>query len=512
MSLNFRNVRYDISSGIVVFLVALPLCLGIGLASTGRPDLIFSGVIAGIVGGICVGSLSGSTLGVAGPAAGLVVIVLSALETLGNFEAFLLAVFLAGVFQLFAGFLKAGIIASYFPSSVIKGMLAAIGITLILKEIPHAVGYDRDFMGDFALDQQDGHNTFSELYYALNYVSPGAIAISIISIALLIFLDSPIVKRIGLLRFLPGALVVVLTGIALNVFFKSYAPAWAIEGEHLVKLPVADSAGMFVTFFRMPDFSALANPDVYVIAITLAIVASIETLLSVDATDKLDPERRNTDTNRELKAQGVGNIISGLIGGLPITQVIVRSSANINAGAKTKFSAIFHGVLLLFSAVLIPSVINLIPLATLAAILLLLGYKLAKVDLFRTMYRLGWDQFIPFIATVVGILATDLLKGIGIGMAFAVFYILRDNFRHSYYYKKNGNIVKLQLSEEVSFLNKASIQMRLNALPPGSKVIIDGSQSINIDHDVLEIIQDFKQFRAPSKKIEVETVGIDGLT
>jgi MFS superfamily sulfate permease-like transporter len=512
MSFSFRNIKDDLSASVVVFLVALPLCLGLGLASTGRPDLVFSGIIAGIIGGIIVGYMSGSPLGVSGPAAGLVVIVFDALDTLGTFEGLLLAVFLSGLIQLIAGFLKAGIIGYYFPSSVIKGMLAAIGLTLILKEIPHALGYDKDFIGDFALKQPDGHNTFSELYYALIYNSPGAIVISIVSVALLILFEKPFMKAIGMFKLLPGALFVVLTGIVINLLFGWLYPAWRLGGEHLVQLPVAASAPEFVSFFRLPDFSYLSNPQVYVIAFTLAIVASLETLLCVEATDKLDPKKRNTPTNKELKAQGVGNMISGLIGGLPITQVIVRSSANINAGAKSKLSSILHGAILLLSAIFIPRFLNQIPLATLAAILLMVGYKLSRISLYKTMYRIGWDQFIPFIATVAGILATDLLKGIAIGMVFAIFFILRKNYRHSYYYKKEvdheGEVVQMRLSEEVTFLNKASIQMSLEQLPANSKIVIDGSHSIEIDHDVLELIEDFRKHTAPGKNIKVETVGI----
>jgi MFS superfamily sulfate permease-like transporter len=508
----FKNIKHDLSSSLVVFLVALPLCLGLGLASTGRPDLVFSGIIAGMVGGIIVGAFSGSAVGVSGPAAGLVVIVLTALETLGSFEALLLAIFLAGVVQCTAGFLKAGIIGYYFPSSVIKGMLAAIGLTLILKEIPHALGYDKDFIGDFALKQSDGHNTFSELYYAFVYNSPGAILISVLSIGLLILFDKPFVKSISLFKFLPGALFVVLLGVGLNQLFLTSMPDWALSGEHLVQLPIASSAPEFVSFFRLPDFSALSNPQVYIVAITLALVASLETLLCVEATDKLDPYKRNTPTNQELKAQGLGNMISGLIGGLPITQVIVRSSANISAGARSKMSAIFHGVILLLSAILFPRFLNLIPLASLAAILLMVGYKLSKLSLYRTMYRLGWEQFIPFIATVVAILSTDLLKGIGIGMGVAIFYILRKNYRHSYHYKKESNhqgeVITLRLSEEVTFLNKASIQASLDNIPKGSKVVIDGSHSVHIDYDVLEIIHEFKAHAAQERDVIVETIAI----
>jgi len=507
-----RNIKGDLSASLVVFLVALPLCLGIGLASTGRTDLVFAGIIAGIVGGIVVGALSGSHVGVSGPAAGLVVIVLGALNTLGSFQALLLAIVLAGILQVIAGFARAGIIAYYFPSSVIKGMLAAIGLTLILKEIPHALGYDKDFIGDFALTQSDGHNTFSELYYAFIYNSSGAILISLVSLALLILFERPFIKKISIFKFLPGPLFVVLAGIGINALLKSVYPAWAIADEHLVQLPVASSLPEFTSFFSLPDFSALTNPDVYVIAITIAIVASIETLLCVEATDKLDPYKRNTPSNQELKAQGVGNIISGMIGGLPITQVIVRSSANINAGGKTKISTIMHGVILLISAILIPRYLNLIPLASLAAILLVVGYKLSKLSLYKTMYKLGWEQFLPFIITIVAILATDLLKGIAIGMVFAIFFILRKNYRHAYYFKKeneNGqDLITIRLSEEITFLNKASIQLSLDELPSNSKVLIDGSHSVAIDYDVLEIIQDFKKTAAPQRNIQVETKGI----
>ncbi|MCE6990432.1 SulP family inorganic anion transporter [Dyadobacter sp. CY323] len=519
MSLNknniLSNIKYDFPSGLVVYLVALPLCLGIALASTGRSDLLFSGIIAGVIGGIVVGSISGSSLGVAGPAAGLVVIVLNALDTLGSFEAFLLAVVLAGMLQVVAGFLNAGIIGYYFPSSVIKGMLAAIGITLILKEIPHALGYDADFMGDEAFDQKDGQNTFTELLNAVKYSSIGAIVISAISLGLLILFDRPFMKKIQLFRFIPGALFVVMIGILLNIAFAALIPAWQLSGGHLVQLPVASSASEFLTFFKTPDFSAFGRVEVYTVAVTLAIVASLETLLSVEATDKLDPFKRNTPTNRELIAQGMGNISSGLIGGLPITQVIVRSSANIDSGGRTRMSTIVHGSILLLSAVFIPHLLNFIPLASLAAILLMVGYKLSKFSLYKGMYSLGREQFIPFIVTIVAILSTDLLKGIGIGMVVAIYFILRKNYQHSYHYIKeqhrDGDVITLILSEEVTFLNKGSISATLDKLPDGSTVVIDGSKSLNIDYDVLEIIQDFKKHSAPLRNITVQTKGINNV-
>ncbi len=509
-SFHFRGIKDDLSASMVVFLVALPLCLGIGLASTGRPDLVFSGIIAGIIGGIVVGFASGSSVGVSGPAAGLVVIVLTAIETLGSFEALLLATLLAGIIQLAGGFLRAGIIGYYFPSSVIKGMLAAIGLTLVLKEIPHALGYDQDYMGDFALSQPDGHNTFSEIYYALGAISPGAVIISVVSLAMLIAFDRPFLKRFAVFKFLPGALFVVASGILLNILFQYARPEWSLAGEHLVQLPIASSAGEFISFFRLPDFSALANPQVYVVAVTMALVASLETLLCVEATDKLDPLKRNTPTNRELKAQGIGNMVSGLIGGLPITQVIVRSSANINAGGRNKLSAILHGVILLVAALFIPRLLNLIPLASLAAILLMVGYKLSNLTLYRSMFRLGHEQFIPFIVTVGAILATDLLKGIVIGMMVAIFYILRKNYKHSYHYKKEKNLqretITLRMSEEVTFLNKARIQSTLDQISNDSHVVLDLSHSVHIDHDVLEIIHDFRAYGAPQRNITVDVV------
>jgi carbonic anhydrase len=319
-------------------------------------------------------------------------------------------------------------------------------------------------------------------------------------------------KKIQLFKFLPGALFVVLVGMLVNFLFTIWSPELVMTGKHLVQLPVANSPSEFFSFFKSPDFAAITNPDVYLIAFTLAIVASLETLLSVEATDKLDPHKRNTPTNRELQAQGVGNMVSGLIGGLPVTQVIIRSSANINSGGKTKMATITHGAILLLSAILIPLYLNLIPLASLAVILLVVGYKLAKPSLFKAMYKLGWNQFLPFIITIGAILSTDLLKGIAIGMVVAIYFILRENYKYSYHYKtekKEGKeTVTITLSEEVTFLNKGSIQLTLNHVPANSTLIIDGTNSRNIDYDVLEIIQDFQNFGATQKNIQVQTLGI----
>jgi len=504
----FKEIKSDLPASIVVFFVAVPLCLGIALAS-GAP--LFSGIIAGIVGGIIVGIASGSSLGVSGPAAGLAVIVLTSIATLGSWPAFLLAVVLAGFIQLALGFAKAGFIAYFFPSSVIKGMLTGIGLLIILKQIPHALGWDKDAEGDDAFLQADGQNTFSEIAQALDFITPGAVLIAAISLGLLILWDSVLTKKHKIFQLIQGPIVVVILGIVMNYLFKSGTLDFSLADDQVVRLPVANNLTEFFNQFTLPDFSAITNVEVWKIAIVLAIVASLETLLSVEATDKMDPNKRITPTNRELKAQGLGNIFSGLIGGLPVTQVIVRSSANITFGGKTKLSAILHGIFLLISAITIASVLNMIPLASLAAVLLMVGYKLAKPELFKKMYKLGWEQFIPFVATVIGILLTDLLKGITIGMLFGIFYTLRHSFRNSHYMKETvtseeGHAVHhLVLAEEVSFFNKASVIKELEEIPENSKVIIDCSNSKSIAYDVVELIRDFKS-NAKTKNIAVETI------
>ncbi len=510
-ALSFEYIKNDLPAGLVVFLVALPLCLGIALAS-GAP--LFSGIISGIVGGTVVAFASGSALSVSGPAAGLTVIVINAITQLGGYEVFLLAVVLAGLIQIALGFLKAGIVGYYFPSSVIKGMLTAIGIILILKQIPHALGYDKDNEGDFDFIQIDGQNTFSELLNSINYIHPGALIISLISLIILILWERPVLKKYFFFKFVPGALIVVITGVLVNEGFKKFYALFALEGEELVQLPVADSAAGFITHFTLPDFTALGNYNVYMVAITIAIIASLESLLSIEAADKLDPYKRSTPTNRELKAQGLGNIVSGLIGGLPLTAVIVRSSANINAGGKTKFSAIFHGLFLLVSIIGFAPLLNKIPLACLAAVLLVVGYKLAKISLFTSMFKLGWEQFLPFIITVIAIQFSDLLKGIAAGMVVSAFIILRNNYKSAYTFHKkekdDGLIDKIiiQLAEDVSFLNKGSIALTLEHLSEGAHVVIDGSKSRNIDMDVIEIIHDFKDNTAVLKNITVELKNI----
>jgi SulP family sulfate permease len=504
----FKELKSDLPASIVVFFVAVPLCLGIALAS-GAP--LFSGIIAGIVGGIIVGMASGSALGVSGPAAGLAVIVLTSIATLGSWPAFLLAVVIAGVIQLAMGFAKAGFIAYFFPSSVIKGMLTGIGLLIVLKQIPHALGYDKDTEGDDAFLQADGENTFSALASAFEWLTPGAILIASISIAILILWDTVLTKKHKIFQLIQGPIVVVILGIVMNYLFQNGILNFSLASDQVVQLPVAENFSQFLTQFTFPDFTQLTNPEIYKIAIVMAIVASLETLLCVEATDKIDPFKRVTPTNRELKAQGLGNILSGMIGGLPITQVIVRSSANISFGGKTKMSAILHGVFLLISAITIAGLLNMIPLASLAAILIMVGYKLAKPELFKQMYKLGWEQFIPFVATVVAILLTDLLKGITIGLLFGIFYTLRHSYRNSHHLQSNTStengqkVYHLELAEEVSFFNKASVLKVLDEIPADSKVIIDCTKSKSIAHDVIELIVNYRT-NAKTKNIKVETI------
>jgi MFS superfamily sulfate permease-like transporter len=505
----FGNIRHDLPASIVVFFVALPLCLGIALAS-GAP--LFAGVIAGIVGGIVVGIASGSQLGVSGPAAGLSVIVLGAIAALNSWEAFLLSVVLAGMLQLAMGYLKLGIIAYYFPVSVIKGMLTGIGVIIILKQIPHALGYDLDYEGNEAFRIGD-ENTFSMLQTAFERISPAALLISVLSLAILLLWEVMLINRYKIFTWLQGPLVAVAVSILLTNLFQNGTLPFTLSHEHLVNIPVASSIPDFFGQFSLPDFSQLSNPEVYATAVLLAIIASLETLLCVEATDKLDPTKSVTPANRELKAQGLGNMISGLIGGLPVTQVIVRSTANITFGARTKLSTILHGFFLLACAISIPEILNMIPLATLACILFVVGYKLAKPSLFSAMYRLGWDQFIPFMATVIGIVFTDLLKGIGIGLAVSVFYLLKNHYKNAYSLlhlpeESNGKpAYKMVLAEEVTFLNKGSILKTLNELAEGSTVIIDASKSKVIDHDVIEVIRDFT-VNANKRSIQVSLTGL----
>jgi MFS superfamily sulfate permease-like transporter len=496
-----KNIRKDLPASIVVFLVALPLCLGIALAS-GAP--LFAGLLTGIIGGIVVSAISGSQLSVSGPAAGLTVIVLGAIASLGSYQAFLLAVVLAGVMQIVLGFLKAGTIANYFPSAVIVGMLAAIGVILILKQLPHALGYDSDFIGDESFIQKGNENTFSAIVLALNRISLGPLIIS--SLSLLLMSYWPKVKKLSMV---PAPLLVVVIGVLLGLLFQD--TSFRLSPEQLVAIPLINSVNEFRSLIVTPDFSLIGNKEVWIAAATIAIVASLETLLGIEAVDKIDPIKRVTPTNRELVAQGIGNMASGMLGGLPMTSVIVRSSANVNSGARTKMSAIYHGLWLLLSLLFIPGLINLIPLSSLAAILIFTGYKLTKFDLFKKMWVNGRDQFIPFLVTLLAVVFTDLLKGVAIGMIIGVFYILRTNLRNPYFYKIESNgskkLIRIKLAEEVSFLNKAAIQYTLTHLPKESDVIIDGSNSRFIDKDVLEVIHDFKH-HAHTKAIIVQLENI----
>ena len=496
MKSNFsENIKSDLPASMVVFFVALPLCLGIALAS-GAP--LFSGLIAGIVGGIVVGSLSGSHVGVSGPAAGLTAVVLTSIETLGAFEIFLAALVIAGIIQVGFGLLKAGVIAYYFPSSVIKGMLTGIGFIIILKQIPHALGYDSDVEGDLAFFQTDGHNTFSELIYTFKYFTPSAVVLSVLSVAILVFWEKVLMKKHKFFSLIQGPIVVIFLGYIFQTLSVSHFPDYALESSHLVQVPAMKDINSLMLNLSFPDFSQLANSSVWITALTIAVVASLETLLCVEATDKIDPRKRITPTNKELIAQGVGNTVSGLIGGIPITQVIIRSSANIQSGVKSKASTILHGIFLLVSVLAIPTILNAIPLASLAAVLLLVGYKLAKPSLFIETYRLGKGQFTAFVVTVLGVIFTDLLTGIGLGLVVGIVIILRNSYQNSHFLHiqmEEGGMKKMNmtLAEEVTFLNKGAIVKELKNIPDGTHLTIDASESTSIDYDILEVIDGFKQ-------------------
>jgi len=500
------NLRYDLPASLVVFLVAVPLCLGIALAS-GAP--LFAGIVAGIVGGIVVGILSGSEISVSGPAAGLAVIVATSIEKLGSFEVFLVAVCLSGVIQLVLGYLRAGIIGNYFPSSVITGMLTAIGIVIILKQVPHAVGWDKDYEGDFGFFESDS-NTFLTLFNSLRAVQPAALVIMVFSLSLLAAWEIPKIKKHKVLKLIPAPLLVVMLGIFINELFKSFAPDLALTSTegHLVTLPTVPISEL-PNHLSSPDFSALLKKDVYIVALTLAVVGSLETLLSIEAADKLDPFKRISDTHRELKAQGIGNFISGLLGGLPLTAVIVRSSANVYAGARTRTSTIVHGLLLLFSVLLMPNLLNLIPLASLACVLIMVGYKLAHYALFVRMYQSGRDVFLPFIVTVIAVVFTDLLIGIAIGSMVGLFFVLRANHHSATILVNDGDMYLLKFNKDMSFVNKAELKTALAHIPDNARLYIDGTRAMFIDHDIYDIINDF-QSSAPLRGIQVELKNFHG--
>lgn len=496
----------DLIAGLVVFLVALPLCLGVALASNAPP---IAGLIAGIVGGILVGLLSGSHTSVSGPAAGLTAVVAAQIAALGSFQAFLVAVVLAGVLQVIMGVCRAGFISAFFPLSVIKGLLAAIGVILILKQIPHLLGHDTDPMGDKSFQQKDGENTFSELAVAFFDVHPGAVLVGIASIALIVFWD-----KIKVLKQspVPAPLVVVVLGVLLNQLFQAIGGSLVIEPSHLVAVPVTAGPGDFIRNALMfPDWGVLSNPVVYSSAVTIAVVASLETLLNIEAVDKIDPKQRATPPNRELLAQGVGNIAAGLIGGLPMTSVIVRSSVNINAKAETKVSAIWHGILLIGCVMLVPALLNQIPLAALAAILLMTGLKLASPKLIRQMWSEGQKQFLPFIITIVAIVLTDLLVGVLIGLAVSIGFILHNNarrpLRRILEKHVSGDVMHIVLANQVSFLSRASLEQALRSVPRGGHILLDASNTDYIDPDVLDLITDFRDTTAGALGVKLSFKG-----
>lgn len=503
--MNSKNIFLDIKSGIVVFLVALPLCLGIALACNVS---MFSGIVAGVIGGIIVTIFSGSALSVSGPAAGLTAIILSSVAILGSFEALLAATICAGVLQIIFGLVKLGNIGNYIPSSVIKGMLAGIGIILIIKQLPHLVGYDKDPEGDFFFEQSDGHNSISELFYMLNYITPGAVIVGVVSIALILISDSTFYKKIPVLSFVPGPLLVVAVGILLNIVFSAY-PLLIIEKEHLISLPAINNLADLKGALPFPDFNLILTQKFIIVVITLAIVASIESLLSVEAADKLDPLKRNSNSNKELMAQGIGNILCGLAGALPVTAVIVRSSANIQAGATSKLSAIIHAILLAGCVLLIPHILELIPNASLAAILIMTGYKLTKFEIFKEYYKKGIDQFLPLVVTIAVMLITDLLKGVGAGLVLAVIFIIRSNIRTSFdavneiIDGKMHYVVKLP--QHLTFFNKGYLLAYFDKVVDGSIVIIDGSINKTTDKEIKEVILEFTE-KAKINNIKIEFI------
>jgi len=497
----FSNLKHDIPASIVVFFVALPLCLGIALAS-GAP--LFSGLIAGIIGGIVVGAFSGSQVGVSGPAAGLAAIVLTAIGSLDGFENFLLAVVLGGIIQFLFGILRAGIIGYYFPSSVIKGMLTGIGIIIIIKQIPVFFGYDSP-EGGFSLTDVGG---------VVNSISLGATLIAVVSLGILLLWSNILTKKGKIFQLIQGPLVAVIAGIIYELMTHGNS-VWQIKATQLVSVPVPSDFTSFIGQFSFPNFSQISNPEIWVTAFTIALVASLETLLCVEATDKLDPEKRVTPTNRELIAQGTGNFISGMIGGLPVTQVIVRSSANIQSGGKTKLSAIIHGFFLLISVMLIPTLLNKIPLSVLAAVLFIVGYKLAKPSLFLSMYQLGWKQFTPFIITILGIVFTDLLIGIGLGLIVGITIILIKSFQNSHFLhiedKSDGkHRIKMTLAEEVTFINKGAILKELDTLPENTFLELDVRKTQFLDYDIIEIFEDFSE-KAKQREIDIQLISERGV-
>lgn len=488
----------------VVFLVAIPLCLGIALAS-GAPAI--SGIISGIIGGMVVTIISGSALSVSGPAAGLTAIVAAGIVSVGSYEAFLVSVVIAGFMQIIFGIFKLGFVAKYFPNAVIKGMLAAIGLTLILKQIPHALGYDKDFEGDESFVEEDGQNTFSTLIEAFEHPAAGAVIISLLCLLILVIWQIPLIRKSLFSKIISGPLAVVATGIMVNALPFMDGMGWTLAGDHLVQLPVTESGDQLLSSLQTPDWSVIwVQKEIWILALSIALVASIETLLSIEAVDRIDPEKRISPPNKELLAQGTGNMVSGLIGGLPLTAVIVRSSANVTAGGKTQWSAFLHGLLLLLAFLLFPNLLNKIPNAALAVILLLVGYKLVKVELFKEMYRMGWEQFVPFMVTIIAIMFSDLLIGIGIGTLTGMYFVLRTNFRRAVYLTSEGNNYLLKLNKDVSFLNKPIIRHYLHQIPDGTFVLIEASKAEFIDKDILQELNEFIR-QSADRNITLELKG-----
>jgi MFS superfamily sulfate permease-like transporter len=486
---------------VVTFLVALPLCLGIALGSGAS---LFSGVIAGIVGGIVVSVTSGSQVSVSGPAAGLAVIVLTSTLEIGSYKGFLVAVMLSGVLQLAFGVLKLGMIADYVPNSVIKGMLAGIGLLIILKQLPHALGRDQDYMGNFAFLEVGGNNTLTDIAAAVASAATGAVIIFVVSLALLLVWER-LAKKSRVFQLVPGPLVAVALGIALNRAFGEVMPTFRLsEAEHLVNLPVPTSMSDFLRQFTLPDFSVIGNSSVWKAAAMIAVVGSLESLLSLEAADRLDPYKRISSSSRELCAQGVGNLVSGLIGGLPVTSVVVRSAASVSAGARTWLSSFTHGFLLLAAVIMLPEVLKQTPLASLATILIVVGFKLTKPSLYRAVYTQGWDQFIPFITTVVGVIFTDLLTGVLAGLACGLFFVIRTNHHEGITVVSKDLDYLFQFTKNASFINKNEFRKKLRQLPNDAHVLIDGTRALFIDHDIMEILEDFRQL-APYKNIQLET-------
>jgi len=510
-NINVSYFKNDLPAGLVVWLVALPLCLGIAQGSEADP---FAGIIAGIIGGLVVTLFSGSRFGVSGPAAGLITIVVAAIHDLG-YEAFLLAVVLSGVIQFLLGLFRLGVVGYFIPTSVINGMLAAIGITLILKQIPHALGVDSDPEGEMSFEQVDGENTFSEIFLSLDNLALGALLIFLVSMIILLVWELPAVKKNNKLKLLPASLLVVFVGSLLNQFFGSvggnFGEMTFLGSSHLVNLPDALKTGDYNNLLVTPDFSmeAFSNKEIYVYAITLALVASIETLLCLEATDKLDPDKNISPTNKELKAQGIGNFLSGLLGGLPITMVIVRSSANINANAKSPMSAFYHGIFLFLGVFLFPRVLEYIPLSSLAAILIVIGFKLIKIKNVISQFKTDLENGLVIVVTIVAVLLTDLLSGVGIGFVLAMFFLLRKNYELAFisHIDEKGSVISF--AQIVSFLNKGALMQTLQAIPNGTKVKISAKKCHTMSNEIQEVIKDFRDISSKRNNIDLELIGFE---